>query len=331
MPYSGYKLMYAQGPQPALDAEPRQSRLRALGAASRVGRRGDAQARQAPHLQQARVLPRRGQLGGARLRPVRRAGQLYRSTLRQHDRTATTCSAVNVDNYAFYDFSVGRVHSWSVRSACRTACATSSRCPELQWSSEVARRRRYPLTACKTRRPGRTPRPKSAPCRLRAWHRLAPVGPFPNCRIMNIRRITVVAALALALATRSAGARGAGFVDLLDAPAPDVAAREQDACCRRCARAGDRLVAVGQRGHIVVSNDGGATWKQSPVPVSSDLTAVYFVNDKQGLGRRPRRRDPAHQRWRRHLDAAARRPRGQRALVDATCERKAAAQADAKH
>jgi photosystem II stability/assembly factor-like uncharacterized protein len=47
-------------------------------------------------------------------------------------------------------------------------------------------------------------------------------------------------------------------------------------------RAGDRLVAVGQRGHIVVSNDSGATWQQSPVPVSSDLTAVYFVNDKKG-------------------------------------------------
>jgi len=48
------------------------------------------------------------------------------------------------------------------------------------------------------------------------------------------------------------------------------------------ARAGNRLVAVGQRGHVVVSNDSGATWKQSPVPVSSDLTAVFFADDRQG-------------------------------------------------
>lgn len=48
------------------------------------------------------------------------------------------------------------------------------------------------------------------------------------------------------------------------------------------AKAGDRLVAVGQRGHILVSADQGATWKQAKVPVSSDLLAVYFVNDRKG-------------------------------------------------
>jgi photosystem II stability/assembly factor-like uncharacterized protein len=47
-------------------------------------------------------------------------------------------------------------------------------------------------------------------------------------------------------------------------------------------RAGDRLVAVGQRGHVVYSTDGGASWKQASVPVSSDLTAVFFVDDRQG-------------------------------------------------
>ena len=38
--------------------------------------------------------------------------------------------------------------------------------------------------------------------------------------------------------------------------------------------AGKRLVAVGQRGHIAVSEDGGQTWKQAAVPVSIDLVAV---------------------------------------------------------
>ena len=48
------------------------------------------------------------------------------------------------------------------------------------------------------------------------------------------------------------------------------------------ARAGDSFVAVGPRGHIVVSGDGGKTWKQAKVPVSSDLTAVWFASAKLG-------------------------------------------------
>ena len=48
------------------------------------------------------------------------------------------------------------------------------------------------------------------------------------------------------------------------------------------ARAGDAYVAVGPRGHIVVSGDGGKTWKQAKVPVSSDLTAVWFASPTLG-------------------------------------------------
>jgi len=48
------------------------------------------------------------------------------------------------------------------------------------------------------------------------------------------------------------------------------------------ARAGERLVAVGWRGHIVYSDDDGASWQQASVPVSSDLTAVYFPSPRQG-------------------------------------------------
>jgi photosystem II stability/assembly factor-like uncharacterized protein len=47
-------------------------------------------------------------------------------------------------------------------------------------------------------------------------------------------------------------------------------------------RAGQRLVAVGQRGHIVFSDDQGHSWKQATVPLSTDLTAVYFVNTTLG-------------------------------------------------
>jgi photosystem II stability/assembly factor-like uncharacterized protein len=49
------------------------------------------------------------------------------------------------------------------------------------------------------------------------------------------------------------------------------------------ARAGTRLVAVGERGIVVLSDDNGATWRQARVPVSVTLTAVRFVDAKQGF------------------------------------------------
>jgi len=75
--------------------------------------------------------------------------------------------------------------------------------------------------------------------------------------------------------------RSAGFTDVLDTPALQSPLASKS-LMQAVTLAGKRIVAVGQRGHIVISGDDGATWKQSPVPVSSDLTAVYFVDDKQG-------------------------------------------------
>lgn len=48
------------------------------------------------------------------------------------------------------------------------------------------------------------------------------------------------------------------------------------------ARAGTRLVAVGERGIVIVSDDNGRSWRQSSVPVSVTLTAVQFVDAKNG-------------------------------------------------
>ena len=49
-------------------------------------------------------------------------------------------------------------------------------------------------------------------------------------------------------------------------------------------RAGDsgRLVAVGERGHIIYSDDGGASWDQASVPVSVTLTGVDFGSASHG-------------------------------------------------
>ncbi|ROM98007.1 WD40/YVTN/BNR-like repeat-containing protein [Pseudomonas brassicacearum] len=47
-------------------------------------------------------------------------------------------------------------------------------------------------------------------------------------------------------------------------------------------RAGDRLVAVGERGIVLLSDDSGQSWHQAQVPVSVSLTAVQFVDNEQG-------------------------------------------------
>jgi photosystem II stability/assembly factor-like uncharacterized protein len=49
------------------------------------------------------------------------------------------------------------------------------------------------------------------------------------------------------------------------------------------ARAGGRLVAVGEYGHVLLSDDDGASWRQAKtVPTRSTLTAVFFLDDKAG-------------------------------------------------
>ena len=46
--------------------------------------------------------------------------------------------------------------------------------------------------------------------------------------------------------------------------------------------AGNRLIAVGDRGHILYSNDQGATWTQAKVPTRQLLTSVFFVDEQHG-------------------------------------------------
>jgi photosystem II stability/assembly factor-like uncharacterized protein len=42
------------------------------------------------------------------------------------------------------------------------------------------------------------------------------------------------------------------------------------------AQSGERLLAVGERGHILVSSDSGASWTQAKVPTRALLTGVYM-------------------------------------------------------
>jgi photosystem II stability/assembly factor-like uncharacterized protein len=47
--------------------------------------------------------------------------------------------------------------------------------------------------------------------------------------------------------------------------------------------AGERIVAVGHFGHVLLSDDGGGNWRQAQrVPTRVTLTEVFFVDDSQG-------------------------------------------------
>jgi len=48
-------------------------------------------------------------------------------------------------------------------------------------------------------------------------------------------------------------------------------------------RFGNRIVAVGDRGYIVISDDRGATWRRAKAPRESLLTSVDFLDDQLGI------------------------------------------------
>ena len=45
---------------------------------------------------------------------------------------------------------------------------------------------------------------------------------------------------------------------------------------------GGRLVAVGERGHVLVSTDGGGSWTQAQVPTRALLTGVFMLDSRLG-------------------------------------------------
>lgn len=74
-----------------------------------------------------------------------------------------------------------------------------------------------------------------------------------------------------------------------EAPADDPAARPSVVAPLAArsllidlARAGDRVFAVGERGHVLYSDDEGATWTQVQVPGSANLNAVHFSDARHG-------------------------------------------------
>ena len=87
--------------------------------------------------------------------------------------------------------------------------------------------------------------------------------------------------LALTALLPEADAAVGKFTDVLDRPAAASRLAPQR-LLQATAMAGKRVVAAGARGHIIWSDDLGASWHQAQVPVSADLTALHFANAREG-------------------------------------------------
>lgn len=85
----------------------------------------------------------------------------------------------------------------------------------------------------------------------------------------------------LAMALGSPLAIAAPAKSELERPAM-VSAKASRSLMLGLAQAGKRLVAVGERGLAVYSDDNGKSWQQARVPVSVMLTAVSFPTAKEG-------------------------------------------------
>jgi photosystem II stability/assembly factor-like uncharacterized protein len=91
-----------------------------------------------------------------------------------------------------------------------------------------------------------------------------------------------LAALMLAAAASASSAQGAPPVPAaLSEPALHTA-KALGAAMLAVGLAGRRLVAVGERGTVLLSDDAGKVWRQAKVPVQVTLTAVRFVDDRTG-------------------------------------------------
>lgn len=100
-----------------------------------------------------------------------------------------------------------------------------------------------------------------------------------RCTVFSSRSILVGGALFFSLGLASVHA------DAVREPLARAAIQSRSALSSvflDLARAGKRLVAVGARGVVLLSDDDGANWRQASVPVSVTLTRVRFAGPKTG-------------------------------------------------
>lgn len=101
----------------------------------------------------------------------------------------------------------------------------------------------------------------------------------------HLRLLLMLAAATGVLSAWSttAACRVAGdpFVDPLDTPSASMPSPQTQPLLS-ITRAGQRLVGVGMRGLILLSDDDGKHWQQRPSPVATDLIAAAFPTPLQG-------------------------------------------------
>lgn len=88
--------------------------------------------------------------------------------------------------------------------------------------------------------------------------------------------------IACALAAAIALMASSSQADPLKRPARSSALASQRLVTALAAIGPQQLIAVGQRGHVLLSKDAGVSWTQSVAPLSSDLSAVQFLDAQHG-------------------------------------------------
>lgn len=99
-----------------------------------------------------------------------------------------------------------------------------------------------------------------------------------NGRVTLDKSISLLAALAVVLLWVTSAV---AYTDPLDTPAMKSEAAQHSLLIDIC-NTGERLVTVGERGHILISDDQGATWAQAEVPSSAHMNSVHFPTPQKG-------------------------------------------------
>ena len=98
---------------------------------------------------------------------------------------------------------------------------------------------------------------------------------------MKVKYLFALAGLLIAAPSLFAADKPPTPAAALDRPALQ-SPKSPDMAILAVAGAGKRVVAVGERGIVLYSDDSGRSWTQSQTPTSATLTAVRFADDKLG-------------------------------------------------
>ncbi|UQS87984.1 YCF48-related protein [Pseudomonas chlororaphis subsp. piscium] len=109
-----------------------------------------------------------------------------------------------------------------------------------------------------------------------------PVMGVSSCRPPALRRFALLATALSLLGVALLPAPVQAAASVADTVYSTESAKASKGLMLDVVHAGSRLVAVGDRGHILYSDDQGQTWTQAKVPTRQLLTAVYFVDAQHG-------------------------------------------------